>query len=360
MIIRFLALFLFSASLAFSAIVPRLAAGRVAGSVSSSTGGGPPTVASASIGTAGTGLNVTWTQGVSNGVGGSGGLTMSATGGAITTSYSTGSGSTSYTFFPFSRIINAGETVTISYTQPGNGFEATTGGADVASFSGLSVTNNSTQGSGTAPNFVQKAELQDTANSNTVPVNITTTAGNSMWVAVSWYGGGGASSVTGFSDGANTWTAATTVLHDVTNNQYMQIWYALNIAGGATTPTATLNNLATYRYIIIHEVTGAKTTGALDQVNNGTIGTGTNFSLGTITPSNNFQYIFMAAMNDGGAGTGTFTAGSGFTLQGSIGPGDYPMAAQYQRVNTATGITAAITFSAADAILGQAVSIKSQ
>lgn len=102
-----------------------------------------PTLSSASINTAGTQLTLTWSASVTNGAGGSGGTALTPSGGASTPTYSSGSGSTSYVF-TLSRIIQQGETLTVAYTQPGNGFEATSDGTDVVTFSGTAVTNNST------------------------------------------------------------------------------------------------------------------------------------------------------------------------------------------------------------------------
>jgi hypothetical protein len=82
---------------------------------------------------------------VSHGAGGNGGKTLTMSGGAVTVAYSSGAGSTSLVY-TLSRTVNAGETGTTAYTQSGNGIEATTGGADVATYSGAAVTNNSTAG----------------------------------------------------------------------------------------------------------------------------------------------------------------------------------------------------------------------
>ena len=101
----------------------------------------PPTLSSATINTAGTQLTLNWSASVTKT--GSGNVTVSASGGASTPTYSSGSPGTSYVY-NLSRTIDAGETVTTSYTQPGNDLEATSGGADVATYSAAAVTNNST------------------------------------------------------------------------------------------------------------------------------------------------------------------------------------------------------------------------
>lgn len=102
-----------------------------------------PTPSSAAIGTNGTTMTVTWSGSTSNGAGGSTGATRTAGSTSGTATYASGTGSTGYTFTV--PLTYQGAAVTWAYTQPGNGFEATTGGADVATFSGVAVTNNSTQ-----------------------------------------------------------------------------------------------------------------------------------------------------------------------------------------------------------------------
>lgn len=105
----------------------------------------PPTLSSAVIGTNGTTVTLNFSEAVTTGAGGTSGFTLSASGGAVTLSHSSTSGTS--IVYTASRTIAASETVTISYTQPGNGVEDISGN-DLATFTGTSVTNNSTQGSG--------------------------------------------------------------------------------------------------------------------------------------------------------------------------------------------------------------------
>lgn len=97
-------------------------------------------------------LTLTFSASVSIGAGGSGGITLSATNGTVTAAITDAAATTvphvsglpgTTATYRLSRAIRVGETVTVSYTQPGNGLEATSGGADVASFSGAAVTNGS-------------------------------------------------------------------------------------------------------------------------------------------------------------------------------------------------------------------------
>lgn len=107
-----------------------------------------PVVSSASIPSAGTSMSVIYSASCTTGAGGNGGVSITASGGAVTPTYSTGSGSTTYVY-TLSRTINIGETVTTSYTQPGNGIEATSDQTDVVTYSGQPVTNNSTHSAST-------------------------------------------------------------------------------------------------------------------------------------------------------------------------------------------------------------------
>lgn len=106
-----------------------------------------PTLVSATINSAGTSIALLFSKSVSFGAGGNSGLTLSMTGGAVTASYASGSGSTTLTY-GLSRTIYQGETGTTSYAQPGNGIEASASGADVSSFSGATVSNGSTSTDG--------------------------------------------------------------------------------------------------------------------------------------------------------------------------------------------------------------------
>lgn len=106
-----------------------------------------PTVSSRTIPSGGTTLVVVHSEIVTHGAGGSGGHTLAATGGAVTATYASGAGTNTLTF-NLSRTIASGETVTHSYTQPGNGVEDAAGN-DLATFSAQAVTNNSTQSGAT-------------------------------------------------------------------------------------------------------------------------------------------------------------------------------------------------------------------
>jgi len=103
----------------------------------------PPAFSSASVATDGTTLTVVFGEATVVGSGGSGGMTISVDGGgAQTATYSSGSGTTSLVYTV--PTVYSGETVTVSYTNPGDGLEDAAGN-DVATISAESVTNSSTQ-----------------------------------------------------------------------------------------------------------------------------------------------------------------------------------------------------------------------
>jgi hypothetical protein len=103
----------------------------------------PPSLNSATINSTGTTMTLGFSVSCTTGAGGNGGVTLSASGGAVTWTYASGSGSTVYVG-NLSRAILSSETVTVSYVQPGDGIESTVDQVDLADFSNEPVTNGST------------------------------------------------------------------------------------------------------------------------------------------------------------------------------------------------------------------------
>jgi hypothetical protein len=102
-----------------------------------------PTVTSATIDAEGDLLTVVCNKAVRNGGGATTGWALS-TGETLGTPSITGSTIT----FTISPVVVSGAAPTLAYTQPGNGVESTPNGIDLATFSGTSVTNNSTVSGG--------------------------------------------------------------------------------------------------------------------------------------------------------------------------------------------------------------------
>lgn len=105
----------------------------------------PPVQTSAFISSSGTGLSVIINKPVTVGGGGAGAFTVSASAGAVTATYSAVAGST--IFFTLSRVITDAEVVTVSFVQPGDGWQDANTNA-LPSFSNLTAQNNSGQTSG--------------------------------------------------------------------------------------------------------------------------------------------------------------------------------------------------------------------
>jgi hypothetical protein len=100
-----------------------------------------PTLDSATVLTEGNSLSLVFSESVTIGAGGNGGVTVTPSGGAATATYASGSGSDTLVY-TLNRTLATSETITTSYTQPGNGIEATSGGTDVATFTDEATTNN--------------------------------------------------------------------------------------------------------------------------------------------------------------------------------------------------------------------------
>lgn len=103
----------------------------------------PPTLTSSTLGSDGKALTLTFSRNITIGAGGSSGITTNwTTAGSRSASYVSNSGNT--VTYNLDKHINSTDTGTVSYTQPGNGIEASNNAQDVASFSNRSITNNST------------------------------------------------------------------------------------------------------------------------------------------------------------------------------------------------------------------------
>jgi hypothetical protein len=121
-----------------------------------------PTLSSATIPSAGNVLNLGFSEPVTFGAGGNAGWSFTMSGGAVTATYSSGSGSSTLVY-ALSRTVNSGETKTagLNYTQPGNGVEDSAGN-DLATVSGAAVTNNSGAGGAAAPSFKSAGQFKST------------------------------------------------------------------------------------------------------------------------------------------------------------------------------------------------------
>lgn len=100
-----------------------------------------PIVSTATISSDGTTWTFACSETVTIGSGGNGGFATTISG--VTLTYSSGSG-TSSLVYTGNRTVQLGESGTLTYTQPGNGVEDSSGN-DLVTFTGKTVTNNSSQ-----------------------------------------------------------------------------------------------------------------------------------------------------------------------------------------------------------------------
>lgn len=110
---------------------------------------GTPILLAASVASTGNTITLIFSDSCTNGGGGGNGMTVTPSGGVATVSYSSGSGSNTYVYNT-NRTILSGETLTISYTQPGDGIESTSAGVELASFTDFPVSNGSNISGGQA------------------------------------------------------------------------------------------------------------------------------------------------------------------------------------------------------------------
>src|ERR1043165_3815865 len=144
-----------------------------------------PTVSSATINSAGAQITFALSESVTFGAGGNSGFSLSLSGGAVTATYASGSGSSALVY-ALSRPVQEGETGTHAYTQPGNGVEDSAGN-DLATYSGASVTNNSTYDpSDLGPGGVIFTVPARTSRNPGPVYGLQTTAGEITKVNVAW------------------------------------------------------------------------------------------------------------------------------------------------------------------------------
>jgi hypothetical protein len=120
--------------------------GSGAGITEYSLGSVNPTLVSATLAADGTSLSLLFSRAITTTI--NTGVTVTPSSGAATATYASGTTTTTLVY-TISRAISStanGGSLTVSYTQPGNGLEATDDGQDVLGFTNTPVINNSTQG----------------------------------------------------------------------------------------------------------------------------------------------------------------------------------------------------------------------
>ncbi|WP_419657686.1 hypothetical protein Dvar_68260 [Desulfosarcina variabilis str. Montpellier] len=241
-------------------------------------GSATPNLSSAAIGSDGTTWTLVFSEAVTIGSGGSGGFSVTMTNaGAITLTYSSGDG-TSTLVYTGDVTVQSGDTVSsgLDYTQPGDGIEDADGN-DLATFTGASVSNNSTQGASSSLSIVQYNRTTDfsSAEGSLDAPAMTFTAGNVVAVFAACYSG----SVTGISDTeGNTYTA---ISGTSVTNQVHGVWYYA-VASTSNENTVTMANSGRYRSIEVFELSGVDTSNPIDVT-------------GTLSSENEISYTTSAA-----------------------------------------------------------------
>lgn len=116
-----------------------------------------PELVSATVEEDGETLTLVFDENVNVGTGGNGGFALTASGGAATLTYASGDGTTTLVY-DISRVVEDDETLTLDYTQPGDGIEDDAGN-DLANIEDEAVTNDSEEAGGSGPGDTQAFSL---------------------------------------------------------------------------------------------------------------------------------------------------------------------------------------------------------
>lgn len=187
-----------------------------------------------------------------------------------------------------------------------------------------------------------------------------TNANEGIWVAVS--SGGSTATWTVTDDKSNTWTNATKV-SDGSNNNSLNISYAVGVASGTQLLTITFDAPHRYIQVMACEVSGVATSTPLDAESGRTTSTGTIATAAFTTATNGDLIINVAGIDGFSTQTTpmTWTAGliGGSTATIALYGNDSYMATQYITQTTAGSTTASITSSInASGAMTKAIALK--
>lgn len=194
-----------------------------------------------------------------------------------------------------------------------------------------------------APAVVQTASGTGTGTSVSVTLGSATTAGNCLVAIAGLSGSNDAQTVSGITLGGSADHWATAFEEPTFSNpQRIQFWTDQGCAGGQTAVVVTLTGgsgtLASA--VMVYELSGVETTGALD-LTKGTIGSGTSPSTGTSATSAQASEIVVAAVAATGSATVT-TPGSPWSGEPQVTGTGVVLGSGYQ----VTSATAAFTWTA--------------
>lgn len=139
------------------------------------------------------------------------------------------------------------------------------------------------------------------------------TGGNLIVAAISW-DTASSTTVTCSDNQSNTYVTVTNT-NDTSNSQALAICYAINVAGGATTVTATFGAASVTKRIAVHEYSGVTTVSPVDVsstnvANNTTAVDNVTSNAATTTVAGDLLFGAVMETAPGGA---TITAGTGYT-----------------------------------------------
>jgi hypothetical protein len=161
-----------------------------------------------------------------------------------------------------------------------------------------------------APALVQKnfyVQSSDTI-TNTVSFPSSVTAGNLIIVAITHFLG----VVSSVEDNqGNIYTQVTAPQHANASKDYVELYYAKNVKGGATTITVTFSVLG--GDVGIYEYAGLNKTSPLDQVVSNA-GSGQSPNGGTLSATTDNELYFVVGVDDNGDNIAP-SAGNGYTLE---------------------------------------------
>lgn len=172
--------------------------------------------------------------------------------------------------------------------------------------------------------FVQSGYTVDDSGGSASTIAVTlpgVTAGNLLAAHVGWGDSGGTCAV---NDGT-AYSVADTHRSDVTNNESGQVFYLPNVGAGSHPATATFTGATPpFRRIRLVEISGLATSSPIDQ-NIGNVQTAAGTSANGVTSTatsattnaNDFVVGFTQDTTEPDPGTGTLTAGTGYTISGT-------------------------------------------
>lgn len=222
-----------------------------------------PSVAltAAVIQAAGTSVLLAFSEAVTFGAGGNGGLTLTLSGGAVTATYASGSGTNQLTY-NLSRTIKSNETGTLDYTQPTDGIERLSDNADLASVASFSVTNESAQAP-VVPTITTQPVNVSVADSQAFSFSVVAnTGGLADPITYQWYDASDDSVIAGATSATYSGTA-TTALNG--NTYYCRL--TSSEGGTVDTDTVTLTVTASSKRLVTQQLVDRQTSPATVLIN---------------------------------------------------------------------------------------------